>query len=321
MKVIFWGCRGSLPTPLNAREVRRKVLEGVRAAARAGLADESGAEALLEGLPFAVAGTYGGNTSCVQVEGGAEYLVLDAGTGLRDLGNHLLQEGRLRAPAVFHLLLSHLHWDHLQGFPFFAPAYIPHCRIHVHGCHPGLEEALRSQQAEPHFPVPFDFFPAGIDFQTLEPGGEYQVGGFLVRPFVQNHPQDSFGYRLEREGKVVVYATDAEHDMARPDWLARATRDFEGADLLIFDAQYTFRETLENKVNWGHSSNLMAVEMANQAGVDHLCLFHHEPTYGDLQLERIHQDTMRFAKAFAQMNQAPHPRLVSMAYDGLEVEV
>lgn len=321
MRAVFWGTRGSLSTPLTAGALRERLAGTLKAALAAGVKWPDQVDAFLDSLAFASRATYGGNTACVQVAGGPEYVVLDAGTGLRDLGLALLRTGVLNRPAVFHLFISHLHWDHLQGFPFFAPIFFPDCQIHVYGCHPDLAQAFQRQQDPPHFPVRLDQLRAQIDFKVLEPWREREAGGLAVTPFPVFHPQGCFGYRLAGHGGVMVYATDAEHKPAQPEPVAAAIRAFADSDLLIFDAQYSFRDTVEAKEDWGHSSNLMGVEMAAAARVRHLCLFHHEPAFSDATLDGVFAETLRLAAAYRSMNGTPYPERVSMAYDGLEVEI
>ncbi len=156
MYVEFWGTRGSLPASMTARQVREKIFRAIRASRSHPLATDEAIGAFIDrDLPFAVRGSYGSNTACVEIGGQEEFVLCDAGTGLRDFGNAFLRSGKGSSPAVFHLFLSHLHWDHLQGFPFFIPAYRPGNRIHIYGCHADIEAAFVNQQAAPCFPVPF----------------------------------------------------------------------------------------------------------------------------------------------------------------------
>jgi phosphoribosyl 1,2-cyclic phosphodiesterase len=267
-------------------------------------------------LPFYVSATYGGNTSCVQISGGEEYVICDAGTGLRDLGYQILRE-RARQPARFHLFLSHLHWDHIQGFPFFAPAYIPGNRITIYGGHPDIEKALTLQQEPPFFPVPLKSLAAEITFRRLQPDETYEIAGFQVALTGQDHPGVSYGYAFSRNGKKIVYSTDSEHKDEGPGCGSKFETLIEGADLLIFDAQYMFVEAADLKRDWGHSSNILAVEFAIEKGVKHLVLFHTEPALDDEALDKILHETRRYASLYAGDNNL----LLSMAYDGMKVRV
>ncbi len=163
-------------------------------------------------LPFSVRGTFGGNTACVEIAtGGDEFVLCDLGTGVREFGRALLAEHGPARKHCFNVFLSHLHWDHVMGFPFFAPAYIPGNLIRIHGCHKTLAQAIRRQHSDPGFPVDFDSLAATIEFVELMPGRTYQVAGLSVLPIQQFHAGKSYGYRFSRDDKTIVYSTDCEH--------------------------------------------------------------------------------------------------------------
>lgn len=313
MKVTIWGCRGSLPATVNASLVRKKIVAALETAVLRGVGKGTDLEAFIDReLPFSVRGSYGSNTCCVEVGTGCgEYLVVDCGSGLRDLGNHVFATKGPR-PQVYNILVTHLHWDHLMGFPFFTPAYVPGNVIRFHGCHDLIEHAMRTQMSEPFFPVPFDALGADIEFHALEPDRTHEIAGALVTPHAQDHPGASYGYRIEQGGKVFVMSTDSEHreTMDEPGY---PFLDFvRGADLLVFDAQYTFHAAITSKQDWGHSSNIVGVELSKRAGVKRLCMFHQEPTLDDASLEDFHKDTVRYAQFYL-----PEIELeVIMAYDG-----
>jgi phosphoribosyl 1,2-cyclic phosphodiesterase len=220
----------------------------------------------------------GGNTSSVEVECGATRLVLDAGTGLRKLGDRLMAAGR---PVEATILLSHLHWDHIQGLPFFVPAYVPSTKLTIVGA-PSLAEALSAQMTAPVFPVRYGELGADITLKEVRPGRTFDVGEARVRVAKLNHPGGVYAYRIEHEGRSVVYATDTEH-YACIDPALRAL--CEGADVLIYDAQYTPEEYRgdggRSKVGWGHSTYVAGAEVARAAGVSSLVLFHHDPSRTD----------------------------------------
>jgi len=227
----------------------------------------------------------GGNTSCVEVRCGDERIVLDAGTGLRNLGNALVKTGE---PQSLTLLLSHFHWDHIQGLPFFVPAYMPQTKLAIVGSSDGrhsLRDKLSRQMTEPHFPVQLDDLSAQLSYREARAGGRFDVGqnGVHVRVARLNHPGGVFAYRIEHEGRAVVYATDTEH-YACVDPALRALA--LGADVLIYDAQYTPDE-YQSKVGWGHSTFVAGCEVAKSAGVKKLVLFHHDPQRDDAGVAAI----------------------------------
>jgi phosphoribosyl 1,2-cyclic phosphodiesterase len=320
IQVRFWGTRGSLSAPLGHDAVRGKVREALLAACRHGLSDPAEVDGFIDRtLPFSVRGTFGGNTSCVEIGSGGddEYLLCDLGTGVREFGNRVLAQHGPARPHSFNVFLSHTHWDHIMGFPFFAPAYIPGNRIRIHGCHKTLREAMLRQQSPPCFPVPFAALGATIEFVELEPGVEYQVGGFTVSAIRQFHEGESFGYRFSRGGRSIVYSTDCEHKASVLDQSYPFVSFFRDADLLIFDAMYSLAEAVSVKEDWGHSSNILAVELAQLARVKQLVLFHHEPAYDDATVERVLRETARYEE----ISRDGHRVEVVSAYDGLELAV
>jgi phosphoribosyl 1,2-cyclic phosphodiesterase len=228
----------------------------------------------------------GGNTSCVEVMAGGTRIILDAGTGLRRLGDSLLPHGPVDAT----LLLSHMHWDHIQGLPFFAPLYQPTTRLHVVSGPSGMpcRDVLRRQMSTPTFPVDLDATPASMSFLEVRDRQRFIVGDAEVTVARANHPDAVYAWRIEHKGRAVVYATDTEHYACVDPRLKALSR---GADLLIYDAQYLPTEyTGEagmSRVGWGHSTWEAAVALAEAAGVGQLVLFHHDPTRDDDGVARI----------------------------------
>ena len=319
MLVRFWGTRGSLPTPLNARQVRDKVRRALVAAVRHGLRDESEVDGFIDRqLGFETAGGFGGNTACVELDDiGEDYMLCDLGTGVREFGNDFLRRQRADKTKTFHVFLSHLHWDHIMGFPFFVPAYIPGHRIEIYSCHADVEEAIRRQHRAPSFPVDFSQLGASIGFNRLQPDRDYDVAGVTVRAMKQLHEGDSYGWRFTRAGKSMVYSTDSEHKAAGEPSEETFATFFRDADLVVFDAMYSLAEAVSLKEDWGHSSNILGVELALRAGAKRLALFHHEPNNDDTALTNLLQESRRFE----QLSRDGHEVQVISAYDGLEVRL
>lgn len=258
--VRFWGVRGSIPTP--GPRTRR----------------------------------YGGNTSCVEVRVGDTLMVFDAGTGMRELGVHLLK-ARQKELTV-HLFLSHPHWDHIQGFPFFGPAYVNTTTMYVYGPKGDDKnyQLLSGQMANAYFPVRFADLGANIVARSFT-GNTVKAGEVKVKSFGQKHPGGSMGFRVEAGDKSVVFATDSELDqlLTDPDIVKREPESLrelpddlvaavKGADLLIADAQYTDTEYTQ-KVGWGHPRATTVVDLAVQAQVRQLALSHHDPMHSDRDVD------------------------------------
>ncbi|HEX4327291.1 MAG TPA: MBL fold metallo-hydrolase [Burkholderiales bacterium] len=325
MKVRFWGTRGSIPVSLTAAQLRAKMAALLRGASGRELRDEAAIEAYLESRPFHEVGTYGGHSSCVEIEtGGPEYVLCDMGSGLRPFGEAMIGRHGPGQPQTYHVFMSHLHWDHIMGLPFFTPAYIPGNRLVIYGCHERLREALVRQQDNPSFPVPFSYFGAGIEFVQMTPGVPVEAAGLRVTAKKQQHAGDSYGYRFEQlgeqagaPGKTLIYTTDSEHKLDDVALTQGFVEFFRGADLVVFDAMYSLAEAISVKADWGHSSNIVGVELCQMAGVRHLCMFHHEPAFGDAAIDGVLADTRRYEE----ISRAGAPLRVTAAYDGLVIEL
>jgi phosphoribosyl 1,2-cyclic phosphodiesterase len=319
MLIRIWGSRGSLPVSLGTAALQDKLVKALVAASGRKVDTEEKARAFLASYPdFTVSHTFGGNSSCVQIDtGGGDYVLCDVGSGAREFGNRILAEHGAHKAHTFHVFVSHMHWDHIMGFPFFAPAYIPGNRIRVYGCHERVEQAFRAQHSAPSFPVDFDRLPSTIEFVQLVPGRRYEIAGMAVTAKRQAHSGDSYGYRFEHGGKSVVYSTDSEHkleDLGETEAFAAFFRD---ADLVIFDAMYSLADAFSVKEDWGHSSNIVGVELCQMAGAKRLCLFHHEPMFDDERLAGIWRETRRLEE----ITRSDAPLEILAAYDGLEIVI
>ncbi|MBI3564270.1 MAG: MBL fold metallo-hydrolase [Elusimicrobia bacterium] len=255
MRARFWGVRGSIPAP------------GPKTA------------------------RYGGNTACVEVRAGGETIVIDAGTGIRELGLSLMKEAAGK-PIAGTLLIGHTHWDHIQGFPFFTPAYLPTSRFAVYGVHgtsKSFHDVMAGQMHPTYFPVQMKDLASKPEFHELhEP---VMIGPVKVSYHFLNHPGITIGFRLEHEGKVLSYISDHEPygKLNRSGEFgdkedAAVARFVEGSDLLVCEAQYTADE-YKLKRGWGHSTFDDVLDLAQKAGVKRLALFHHDPAHDDAQMD------------------------------------
>jgi phosphoribosyl 1,2-cyclic phosphodiesterase len=321
MRVRFWGTRGSLPVAQRADVVQAKIVRALMASQGRFFENEAeAAEFARTRLDFAAHATYGGATPCVEIEAGDDaFVVCDMGSGLREFGANALRRCAEGHPRVYHLFLSHPNWDHIMGFPYFRPAYESGATIVIHTGHPDAEAALRRQQEAISFPVPFEALSAKIEFVVHRPMQSFEAAGLQVTLIRQTHVRGSFGYRFEKDGKAVVYSTDAEHkpdDMDFGEGLFQVF--FKDADLAICDTMYSLADMMSLRQDSGHSSNIVAVDLCHAAGVRRLALFHHEPSYSDEDIQRMHSETFKYE----QMVRGESRRLeVLCAYDGLEVEV
>lgn len=251
-QIKFWGVRGSIPCPGT---------ETVR---------------------------YGGNTSCIEMLVAGERLIFDGGTGLRLLGQSLLAQMPLEA----HLFFTHSHWDHIQGFPFFTPAFVKDNCFNIYGAlapnGATIKQRLHDQMLHPNFPVPLQIMQADLRFYDLEVGETLKIGEVTVNTTKLNHPGDAVGYRINWRGCSAAYITDTEHFPDKLD--ENVLRLAHQADVMIIDATYTDEEyynAKSSKIGWGHSTWQEAVKIAKAAKVKQLVLFHHDPSHDDDYLDWI----------------------------------
>jgi phosphoribosyl 1,2-cyclic phosphodiesterase len=273
MQITFWGVRGSYPVP-GAATVR-----------------------------------YGGQTSCVEARSAkGECVIVDAGTGMRALGNKLLREAR--GPQQYHVLLSHVHWDHIQGLPFFSPAYVPGTKIAIHALLTAadeLQQVIGGITRHEFFPMPLEAVPATFDYHQVEPGVEFDVGAFHITPIALNHPFGSVGYRLDCDGSSWAYVSDTapfdrvlhkQHFLSGPEPLSDddktslgSMRDalvakLQNVDTVVYDTHF-LPEEYARFPHYGHSTPDQALEICAEANVRRLVLYHHAPSHGDDQMDQI----------------------------------
>jgi phosphoribosyl 1,2-cyclic phosphodiesterase len=272
MRIKFWGVRGSTPTPQS---------ENLR---------------------------YGGNTSCVEVLAGENRYVFDCGTGLRALGQQLQRESQ-GTPVRAHIFVSHFHWDHIQGIPFFGPLYEnPESCFSFHSSSRSrtLKRVMEEQMAAPYFPVDMTEMKSQRGFYNLEQG-RVPLEDVMVEAMWLNHPQGCMGYRLETKDGVLVYATDNEP--GDPLFDKNVRKLAAGADVLIYDAQYLPEEYEARKRGWGHSHWREAINVVMESGAKELVLFHHDPDHDDACIDKVIEQARN------------HYPKVRAAAEGLEIKI
>jgi phosphoribosyl 1,2-cyclic phosphodiesterase len=253
----------------------------------------------------------GGNTSCVEVRCGNELIILDTGTGARNLGVSLMNKMPLKATILF----SHVHWDHIQGFPFFGPFFIPGNEFRVFGGTSlpiTIKEVLNQQMMPPNFPVKTDLFGSKISYHDVKPGEVIEGDHYKVTLAPLFHPNGCYAYRIEHEGKTFVFCTDCEHYEDRSNSnLIELCKD---ADALVYDAQYTDDEYYGlngqfSRKGWGHSTMREGIKVAKAANVKKLVLFHHDPTHDDNFIKQIEAECRQL-----------FPQSIA-AYEGLQIDL
>lgn len=271
---------------------------------------------------------YGGNTACVEVRIGNQILVIDAGTGIRNLGNQLIKTFPSQLTTV-HILISHTHWDHIQGFPFFMPAYAKNFQLMIYGPparDKSLRELLKMQMDPEYFPVPLGDLNSQINMQEVrEP---FWIGEIKVEPFYLNHPAMTLGYKIISNSKSVTYASDNEpykytlHAARKEQTASQYGTELDqkfidfitNTDLLIIEAQYTLDE-YKSKIGWGHSPIESVIEFAIKAKVKQIVLFHHDPSHDDMAVDAL----VRYAQRLIESQKAPIKCIG--AEEGLEIKL
>lgn len=309
MKIKIWGARGSIPAPIAPEVIEEKIVQAILNLPEIDLHDPAAVRAYVHQLSPLARGTVGGNTTCVEIQAGEETYIIDAGSGIRALGETLMRGPCGRGQGKLHLFFTHPHWDHIQGFPFFRPAFVQGNRIHIYSVH-DLSQALQDQQRPLNFPVSLNYMKASFSFTRLTPGETLSLPPMTINSIELAHPGKAYAYRFEDEHSVFVFASDAEYKDLKEAQLRPYVDFYRDADVLIFDAQYDQREAWE-KVDWGHSSSLIGVDLARRARVKKLVLFHHDPSSSDDDLLHIQENTVAYKTA-----QSINCEVV-VAYEGL----
>jgi len=307
-----------VPAPLTSSQIQSKIIRALHTLAdrQIDFSDPKAIEQFVTELPPSIRGTVGGNTSCITVETPTGLVVFDAGTGMRELGKALMErefgQGRGRASIFF----THTHWDHIQGLPFFQPAFVAGNHFTIYYLHPYVEQVIADQMKAEWFPIQFGHLSAELEFRQVQEGETITVAGLQIRSKALQHPGVSYAFRVENGTSSLVLATDGEYKNLSASHTKEYIEFFAGADVLIFDAMFSVRESII-KEDWGHSSALIGADIARQAGVKQLVLFHHDPASGDDEIWRVYQETLEYLS----QDFTTTPPEVVVATEGLEIDL
>lgn len=318
MKITFWGVRGSVPTPPTEAIISEKIRRALRLATVGDISSDDAVGRFIESLPNSIKGTYGGNTTCLEVRASdGEIIIIDCGTGIKNLSNELMRTEFGKGQGVGNIILTHTHWDHIQGIPFFIPFYVKGNRFNIYSAFNDIKERVEYQQVFSHFPVNLDYMLATKEFFILEKESEFFLNNIKIINKRMHHPGGSFGYRIEENGKSFVFTSDCEFNIDEIDKIDSYREFFINADVVVFDTQYTFEEAID-KIDWGHSSASIAIDIALRFNVKKLILFHHEPDYSDEKLEIV----LSTAKTYMSMNAKKKGILdIDIAREGMVLEL
>ena len=317
MIVRFWGVRGSSPTPLGPEELRGKISAVLQRVKPTDLVNSDARQRFLAKLPPDLFGTTGGNTACLEVRTAeGEMIILDMGTGLRELEKRLRKyRENIRE---FHIFISHFHYDHLLGLPYFGAMYDPGVKVTFYSPYPAMERILARFMEKPYHPVGWDSFAAKIEFRVLKLNDSMKFGNAVVSWIKRNHPNGSMSYKVTETGRSFIYSTDTELTEKDFHRTPRNIEYFQGADAIVLDAQYTLGEAIE-KYNWGHSSYSLAVEFAREFEIKQLFLYHHEPLNPDSDMEGILRSAQWFDR---RLDHKGHGTLdIDLAREGYVLEL
>lgn len=295
MKVTLYGVRGSIPAPAKPVDLeaqKRGLLHGFF---KAGYTKESDIPAYLDKVPPTFLSGFGGNTLCVGVQGEEASLLIDGGSGIRQAGYELMAGPCGKGKGVVHLFFTHFHWDHLLGIPFFVPAYIPGNQIHVYCTEGDSEKAMRILFQKPFFPVPYEALGAKFHYHTLEPRKPFSLGDLAVTPYRLDHPDPCWGYRIESGGRSYAHCVDTECKRYNRTDLGEDIGLYKNADLMLFDAQYTLLESMD-KIDWGHSTANLGLDIAMNLGVKRVAFTHHDPAAPDRKVRDAERQTREYLK-------------------------
>lgn len=308
--------RGSIPSPISPNTIEEKITQAILGLPQNIETDnDQTVRDYVQSLSPLERGTAGGNTACVQIQAGEATFIVDAGSGIRELGWELMKGPCGRGEGVVHIFFSHAHWDHIQGFPFFTPAFVPGNKINFYSVH-DIESALDGQQSPLTFPISLSYMQAKREFVTLKAGQPFSVGPLTIHTIENAHPGQAYSYRFEDQHSAFVYASDAEYKQLDDESIKPRLAFFKDADALLFDAQYTLQEAWQ-KVDWGHGSAMIGVDLARAAGVKNLLLFHYDPTYSDAELQKIQETALAYQ---AQDTSKPTCEVI-MTYEGFELDL
>jgi phosphoribosyl 1,2-cyclic phosphodiesterase len=331
LKVKIWGARGSLPAPLSPsalqnhiRELLIDFLDWNKDKTNNIGSENQRLEAFLNSRPRHKLGGYGGNTPCVEVSSKKQQIIIDAGSGIRPLGYEMMGGSCGKGVGEVHIFFTHFHWDHLIGLPFFIPIFIPGNKIHVYSVQPELKEVFQSVFKKPYFPVALEQLASTIVYHQLEPRKPLMIGDIQVTPYQLDHPDPCWGFKVECNGRVYSHCVDTEGTRVTAEQLGPDLPLYQGVDVMIFDSQYTLMETIE-KVNWGHATATLGLDIAMREGIHKVVFMHHDPASSnekiaaaEIQARRYYEDQLKLARG-ASSHLKPVEWL--FGYEGLVLDV
>ncbi len=321
-KITYWGVRGSLPSSGSPQQNLEEIREIMTKFFASGYREATQIKEFLSHQPLPKVGGFGTATTCVEIESQRNRIIIDGGSGLRALGEKVMLGPCGKGQGVVHIFLTHFHWDHLLGIPFFTPLFLSGNQINFYAVQPDLEELVRGKFRRPYFPVAFESLPSKINFHYLPPRKPFFLDDFRITPYQLDHPDPCWGFKVEVEGRAYAHCVDTEGTRVSREDLGPDLPLYQGIDLMYYDAQYTLPELAE-KANWGHSAAQLGLDLAFREGIKRVVFAHHDPGASTAQLYTlIHetQDYYEWKLSSAKSNQNTIPKVEwQFAHEGLQI--
>lgn len=316
MFIKFWGVRGSIPHSISSVAWVDHIEKIMKDFFKSGFQNSDDVTAYLKSKTVLEVGGFGTATTCVQVSQGPQSIIIDGGSGIKSMSDEWIKQPTAGAPTEFHILLTHFHFDHVMGLPFFLPHFKTGCRIHYYSPHSEMESIVRSLFQKPMFPVEFSTIGADVQFHKIEAYKPSIINGFTVTAYKTDHPDLNYGYKIQSNGKTYAHAVDNEGLRRTPTELGVDAGLYDGADLLYYDAQYDEEGMLEKK-GWGHGTSVRGFEVCSHFNIKQILLAHHDPAFSI-------EDSLRQKKKTEQVYQDKFTQLNlnwDYAYEGLSLEI
>ncbi len=323
MKLHMWGTRGSLPRALTHQTFVQIVDNYAKKAEKAGMTSISEFRNALRDGDLGHPLVYGGNTSCNEIIHKNHRFFVDMGTGFAEASGQVMAQGRTE----FTIFMTHMHWDHIMGLPFFVPLYIPGNKLVIYHVHAQAPEHIKIQFNGVNFPVKWDELGASVEFRHVKLYEKLHFDDIVVSPFALDHPGGSFGWRFDADGYAIAIGVDGEYKRLTPEALGKDHPYYKNLDLLVFDGQYEMDE-LASRYDWGHCSPPIGVDLAIREGIRNIIFTHHDPRAGEAKEERMLEQATRHAQkqlrfykdVWATLHQETGPNIM-LAYDGMEFDM
>ncbi len=323
-RLRVWGVRGAVPSPLTPLVLQERIFARFNEFFEMGFISASHVKEFVTALPDYKLSGFGGNTSCYEVYTKESRIIIDAGTGLRELGLGINHDRSPKRKRECHIFLTHFHWDHIMGIPFFAPILNQEFQIHFYAVQPELEQVVRSLFRRPLFAIPFEELPSQISFHVLRPREKFLLGDFEITPYMLDHTDPCWGFRVEYQGRVYSHCVDTEcFRVSRKD-LGEDLALYSNVDLMVFDSQYSIGHLLQKSPS-GHSSATIGLDLAIREGIKRVLFTHYNPNDSDFQIHRYREQTREYYEAainrLSETGRRVHQVMWDFAREGTDIEI